>query len=262
MNEVAGADHYHAYLGPRPMGAGRQIAWLHGWGLTHESLVGLAQLYERGCGNHLFDLPGFGRTNMLAVGAGTKEYTEAMAGALKLLGNGLEGNGPFTLVGHSFGCRIAVRLAAEYPELVERLVLIAAAGIPRDRSLAWKIRARAVKLLGRLAGLADRLFDTGYKPRWARRFGSADYRNAGLLRDTFLRVVNEDLSQLAAGVTQPVLLIYGESDSETPPNIGEKYARILPDAKLHVLKGFGHFDILSRGKHQCQRLIDEFLGDD
>jgi pimeloyl-ACP methyl ester carboxylesterase len=240
------------------MGAGGepQIAWLHGWGLTHESLVGLAQLYERGCGNHLFDLPGFGRTNMLAVGADTEDYAAAMAAALKLLGGG-----PFTLVGHSFGCRIAVRLAAEYPDLVERLVLIAAAGIPRDRSLSEKIRARAIRLLGRLAGLADRLTGSEYRRRWARRYGSADYRNAGLLRETFVKVVNEDLSEMAAGVTQPVLLICGESDREAPPNISEKYEAILPDAKLHLLSGFDHFDILSRGKHQCQRLIDEFLGE-
>ena len=255
MSETAGADHYHAYLGPVPVGDGPQIAWLHGWGLTHESLVGLAQLYERSHGNHLFDLPGFGRTNMLAQGAGTGDYAEAMAGALKLLGGG-----KFTLVGHSFGCRIAVRLAAEYPELVENLVLISAAGIPRDRSLAWKMRARTIKLMGRLAGLADRLFHTAYRPRWARRYGSADYRNAGLLRKTFLRVVNEDLSQVAAGISQRVLLIYGAEDSEAPPDIGEKYAAVLPDARLHVLPGYGHFDILERGKHQCQRLIDEFLG--
>lgn len=232
-----------------------QIAWLHGWGLTHESLVPLAQLYERGCGNHLFDLPGFGRTNMLEVGAGTEDYTEAMAGALNMLGGG-----PFTLVGHSFGCRIAVRLAAEHPELVERLVLIAAAGIPRDRSLGWKIHSKAVNILGKLAGVTDRLFDTELRPRWAGRYGSADYRNAGLLRDTFVRVVNEDLSEVAAGVTQSVLLICGNLDTEAPPNISEKYTAILPNAKLHLLAGFDHFDILSRGKHQCQRLIDEFLG--
>jgi pimeloyl-ACP methyl ester carboxylesterase len=126
--------------------------------------------------------------------------------------------------------------------------------------LSEKIRARAIRLLGRLAGLADRLTGSEYRRRWARRYGSADYRNAGLLRETFVKVVNEDLSEVAAGVTQPVLLICGESDRETPPNIGEKYAQILPDAKLHLLAGFDHFDILSRGKHQCQRLIDEFLG--
>ena len=237
------------------MGGGPQIAWLHGWGLTHESLVGLAQLYERSHGNHLFDLPGFGRTNMLPVGAGTGDYAAAMAGALKLLGGG-----PFTLIGHSFGCRIAVRLAAEYPDLVERLVLIAAAGIPRDRSLAWKMRSRTIKLLGRLAGISDKLFGSEYRPRWARRYGSADYRNAGLLRETFVRVVNEDLSQVAAGISQKVLLICGKNDTEAPPNISEKYARILPDARLHLLQGFDHWDILQRGKHQCQRLIDDFLG--
>ncbi len=257
MNENAGADHYHTYLGPAPKGAPDvpQIAWLHGWGLTHESLLPLARLYERGHGNHLFDLPGFGRTNMLPKGAGTEDYAQAMAGALKLLNCG-----PFTLVGHSFGCRIAVRLAAEYPDLVKNLVLIAGAGIPRSRSTAWKLRSKGIKILGRLAGLADRLTGGDYKSRWAQRFGSADYRNAGPLRQTFVRVVNEDLSDIAAGISQRVLLIYGADDAEAPPEIGEKYLAVLPDARLHVLPGYGHFDILERGKHQCQRLIDDFLG--
>lgn len=256
MSEERGADHYHAYLGPKPMGGDTsQIAWLHGWGLTHESLVPLAGLYERSHGNHLFDLPGFGRTNMLDIGAGTEDYAAAMAGALKLLNCG-----PYVLVGHSFGCRVAVRVAAQYPELVDRLVLIAAAGIPRDRSIRERMRGKAIKFLGKLAGLADKLTGGEYRARWAKRYGSLDYRNAGLLRETFVKVVNEDLSDVAAGLSQKVLLICGADDAEAPPNISEKYAAILPNAELHLLQGFDHWDILQRGKHQCQRLIDDFLG--
>ena len=248
---------------PRPTGALHRVTsgqgemrlvWLHGWGQDHRAFAKLAGLFDRAATNRLFDLPGFGASPPLSPDAGTEDYADALARELEA-----DGGGPAVLIGHSYGGRVAVQLAARRPELVSALVLIAGAGIPRDRSVAWKLRARSLRLLGRAARVCDRLFGTHLRDAYVRRFGSADYRTAGVLRTTLVKAVNENLTGVAARVRRPVLLIYGAEDTETPPQVGEKFAAALPQATLKLLPGYGHWDIQSRGAHQCQTLITRFL---
>ena len=62
----------------------------------------------------------------------------------------------------------------------------------------------------------------------AERFGSEDYRAAGRLRPTFLRVVNEDLRALLPAIQAPTLLIWGDEDRETPLAQGQLMAQAIP----------------------------------
>ena len=238
---------------PADISARSEMVWLHGWGHTHQIFLPLARAFEQSGWNRLFDLPGFGQTPKLQDGAGSSDYAEALVNLLP------SDCGQRVIVGHSFGCRVAVELAAKYPQLVDGLVLIAAAGIPKSRSILWKLRAGALKILGKLAGASDKIFRSSFKSAYQNRFGSDDYRNAGDLRSTFLAVINEDLTELARQISCPVLLIYGEQDLETPSEIGEKYRAALPNATLKILPGFGHLDILSNGRHRIEDLIRKFM---
>jgi len=244
---------WHRLELPQPETAPREMVWLHGWGLTGKSLAPLARLFAAKAATVVVDQPGFGATARLFDGAGSADYADALAAQLA------KTDRPRILVGHSFGARVALYAATRHPDTVSALVFIAGAGLPGRRSLTFKLRAAVLRGLGRLAGLADRLFGSDLKSAYAARFGSPDYRRAGELRATFVNVVNEDLSDLARRVSVPVLLIYGEHDTETPPESGRRYAALIPDAELHVLEGFGHIDILDRGAFQCQALIDRFL---
>ena len=91
------------------------------------------------------------------------------------------------------------------------------------------------------------------------RMGSADYKSAGAMRPILSRVVAEDLSTVAGQVLCPTLLIYGENDIDTPPEIGERLARLMPDARLILLPGFDHHTILSEGRHQVASRIKAFV---
>ena len=230
---------------------GIELVFLHGWGQTHTAFLKLARFFAARASCRLYDLPGFGQTPMLPAGAGTADYADALAAEL----DSLPMPKKRIVIGHSFGCRVALRLADHHPSLVDGLILIAAAGLKRKRSLPFRLRAQALKLLGRAARLAG---PAAYS-RYADRFGSADYRNAGALRPTFVAVVNEDLSEVAQRVNAPALLIYGEHDGETPSEFGERFASLMPHAELKVLPDFGHLDILTRGAHQCQNLVAQYL---
>lgn len=236
-------------------GSGEQdFVWLHGWGHDLSAFKRMAGLFKN-IGNHtLYDLPGFGKTPELREGADTRDYADNLVSQLTI-------NDGAILVGHSYGGRVAVQIAANYPEKVKAIILIAGAGLKRKRSVAFKVRAYVLRTLGRLARLFDGVFKTDFRSKYVARFGSADYKNAGALRATLVSAVNEDLSSQARKVTCPTLLIYGSEDTETPPEIGRKYENLIPIARFEQLDGYGHNDILARGAYQCEALMKAFLKD-
>jgi pimeloyl-ACP methyl ester carboxylesterase len=97
------------------------------------------------------------------------------------------------------------------------------------------------------------------KERLRQRWGSADYRRAGALRPTFVRVVNEDLTEPASQIVAPVRLIYGERDTETPLSIATKFESLIPNSRLTIVPGVGHLDVLTAGRFQVQVIIKEFV---
>lgn len=231
----------------------RQFVWLHGWGHDLSAFKRMAGLVDGGT-HSLFDQPGFGATPALTEGADTKAYADALAAQL-------DDTKKAIFVGHSYGGRVAVQLAAHYPEMVKAIILIGGAGLKRKRSIQFKVRAATLRTLGRLARLSDNLLGTNLRNAYVTRFGSSDYKKAGALRATLVSAVNEDLSPSARKVKCPTLLIYGSEDTETPPEIGRKYENLIAIARYEELKGYGHNDILSRGAYQCEALIKAFLKD-
>jgi pimeloyl-ACP methyl ester carboxylesterase len=79
------------------------------------------------------------------------------------------------------------------------------------------------------------------------------------MRPILVKVVNEDLSSVAARIQSPVILIYGEEDQDTPPDIGRRFHAMMPRAELIVLKGFDHLGLLQAGRHQIAAVIRRFL---
>ena len=78
------------------------------------------------------------------------------------------------------------------------------------------------------------------------RIASRDYANAGPLRATFVKIVNEDLSDVAPRVKAPTLLIWGENDEETRVEMAQRYNALIPNSKLVVLKDAGHYSYIDQ----------------
>jgi len=191
---------------------------------------------------------------MLQEGASTEVYADALAAQL-------DADKRHTLIGHSYGGRVAVQLAAKHPKLVKAIILVGGAGLPRKRSLAFKLKAGCLRLLGKIAYLSDTIFKTKFRGAYVARFGSTDYKNAGALRATLVSAVKENLSNKARALKCPALLLYGTNDVDTPPEIGRKYESLIPVSRFIELKGYDHHDILTRGAYQCEALIKSFLKD-
>ncbi len=232
-----------------------RFVWAHGWGQSRRALSPLAEALA-GQGTHLLlDFPGFGESPPPPQAWDTGDYADATAELLATRGPAAK----TIWVGHSFGCRVGLQIAARHPQSVSGLFLIAGAGLPRQRSLAERMRlgarVRTFKALKRAAPLLG--LD---EEKLRRHFGSKDYANAGEMRAVLAKVVSEDLSDIARQIACPVHLVYGENDTETPPEIGERLSRLIPRAELTILPRQDHYSVLTTGKHQVLKRLRDFVG--
>jgi pimeloyl-ACP methyl ester carboxylesterase len=235
-------------------GSGRVILLLHGWAQTHESLLPLAELLSPGATCHLPDLPGFGASPTPDPSWGTAEYAALIVQWLDE-----QGIAQAEFVAHSFGARVALRVAAASPERVASLSLIGAAGLRPRRTLRRRAWIAFARWLGRLGRLLPRFLGKPILAWRERTFGSADYRaTAGDLRAILSTVLAEDLQDEARGVRAPTLLIYGREDEETPVEMGERFRGLIEGSCLLVLDGKGHFPFAGGGAHLCATKIKAF----
>jgi pimeloyl-ACP methyl ester carboxylesterase len=236
-------------------GEGEPILALHGWGANIKSLLPVAErLAPLGYQVHMLDLPGFGESQLPPEPWSVADYMQFVLAYLDDCGLDR-----VAVLGHSFGGRIALMLAAEHPERVSKMVLMDAAGLRTPLTLKQQTRNFITRMLRiglnklHLTKLRTRLQE-GYN----RRYASEDYLNAGALRDTFLKVIHEDLSSYAQRIQASTVLIWGDRDADTPLWQGRKLEQLIPDAGLIVFQGAGHFAYLER-LNDTIRIIDHFL---
>ncbi|HET7038029.1 MAG TPA: alpha/beta fold hydrolase [Thermomicrobiaceae bacterium] len=228
-----------ARLSYRVAGSGPALVLIHG-------LAGSSRWWARNVGPlaerftvYAVDLLGFGAS---------RGQRFVLADAAGLLARWLDGLGIYGagLVGHSLGGLIALDLAAEYPELIARLVLVdAAIFAPGSRPLRY-----AVNLL-RQARYTPLDF-TPVVARDALRAGPRAILSAGTA------LLRGDPRRNLPRLRQPALLIWGERDVVVPVSLGEELAALLPGARLVVLPGAGHNPMWDRPE-AFDALVIDFL---
>jgi pimeloyl-ACP methyl ester carboxylesterase len=218
-------------------GQGEPVLLLHGWGVSSQSLAAVQELLGDSHRAVAVDLPGFGWSERPPAAWGTGEYARHVVGLMDALGLDRA-----AVLGHSFGGRVAIRMAAGHAPRVSRLVLVASAGIRPPRGIRYRVRVRSVKLVRELFGLrvwgrlGPRLI-----ARLTERVGSRDYRAAGAMRPTLVKVVNEDLAPLLPAIRVPTLILWGDRDEEVPRSAMDRMAGAIPGARMVVFPGAGHF---------------------
>lgn len=238
-------------------GEGDAILFLHGWGTEFAPFVPFLDDLTVKYRTLALDLPGFGKSAPPPRSWGVDEYADFVAEYLRA-----SGVNEIILIGHSFGGRIAIKLAAryEFPVKIPKMVLTGAAGILPVKTLAAKIRQIAYKTVR--AVLSTQRMRKSYPhliERWRRANASEDYINATpLMRDVLVKVVNEDLAPCLPLIECPTLLIWGENDTATPLEDGRLMERMITGAGLAVLPSAGHYAFLDQ-PYAFGRILDSFL---
>jgi len=232
-------------------GSGPVLLMLHGWG---DSLRSFNTLVHRLGGYRIvrLDLPGFGGTELPRGEWDVGDYARFVQEFCTKLSVA-----PQFLLGHSLGGRISIKGLARGIFTAEKLVLIASAGVA-DRPT---VQNNAFMALAKVGKLMLKPFPRSWYLNLRRelyKVTGGDYVSAGALSETFVNVINEDLSKDAGEVHTPTLLIWGEDDLVTPVSEGKKLKTLIKGSELQILHGAGHF-VHQQKTDEVAKLIRDFL---
>lgn len=238
-------------------GEGKCVLFLHGWGANLKLFDYLADTVAKKYTALRLDLPGFGESAEPESAWGVDDYVAFVRKFTKELG--LE---PQVLIGHSFGGRLMIKMLSDGENgSVEKAVFIDAAGIKPKKTLRQKLSLGMYKAGKRILSMppVKKLFPEALEKLRSKR-GSADYKSATpVMRQTLVKVVNEDLTNLLPKISAPSLLIWGTLDTATPLSDAMTFERLIPDAGLVKVEGAGHYSFL-QAPDLCRRAISSFLG--
>lgn len=231
-----------------PASPARTVIFLHGWASSKEVWgQAMGSLAAPGVTSYAIDLPGFGKTDSAPTAWSVSDYAEFVAEFLQKLKIQQA-----IIVGHSFGGRVGLVLAATHAPLVRKLVLVDSAGV--------RTAARAKKVLA----LFSKFVRPFFRLRWTqplrkkiyRVLGAADYVATPELNKTFVKVIGEDLTKYLGSISQPTLLVWGKNDLVTPVSYAEHFSGHLKDSRLVVLPGAGHYSFLDKPKEFLSALTE------
>lgn len=250
----------------RRSGHGAPLLQIHGSAFGHRNFEKMTPLMERHFEVIDFDLPGYGESR----GAPAKD----MAGIAEQVYQLIRAIGlpKVHLHGTSFGAMIGLALAANHPEVIDRLVLSCFLArydnAARMMRATWKRTARdsgmaAVADVTSVAGFARGFYD---RPEAAAQLQS--------MRDAFSKNTPEafiagtetiertDLSDLVVRITASTLLLGGAEDNMTPfkpSSSGVGFAQIetlLPSSELVVLPDCGHYLVIEQPEQASRHIVD------
>jgi pimeloyl-ACP methyl ester carboxylesterase len=190
-----------------------------------------------------------------------------------------------TVVGHSLGGGVAMQFAYQFPQLVERLILVGAGGVTKDVNIALRwaslpilgsealallrvpLVIPAVQVVGRIAGAVFGSTGLGRDlPDVLRILADLPEPTASSAFARTLRAVVDWRGQVVTMLDRcyltqsvPVQLIWGSRDSVIPVSHARMAHAAMPGSELEIFDGSGHFpfhDDPDRFVEIVQRFID------
>jgi pimeloyl-ACP methyl ester carboxylesterase len=239
------------------VGSGRlPLLMLHGWGANIDLLRPFAERIaplDYTC--YMLDLPGFGQSQPPPTGWCVSDYVKLVIRYMDM-----QDLSKVYLFGHSFGGRLSLVLGADYGDRIIRIALADSAGVRHSPSSGGSLRLQTYRLARQtLEKIGLKAQANTLREWYNNRYASADYKAAtGTMRETFVKVVNEDLLPYAARIKPPTLLFWGDQDADTPLSQAQLLEQTIPDAGLVVWEGAGHYSYLDR-LADTVRVMDYFF---
>jgi len=237
-------------------GEGPAILVLHGWGGSSDSWIRVQKLLEMaGFKVVIPDFPGFGKSVTPPVPWGIKEYTDFVVKFSENLN--LQS---FFLLGHSFGGRIAIKLAADYSEKIKSLILCDSAGIKPKPSIKTRI-------IFEISRIGNAIFSPKHLIRfrdWARNMFYISLRNKdyikakGVMRETIIKVLEEDLLPDLGKIKTKTLIVWGSVDKMVPLKYTSVFKEKIEGARIEIMPKIGHSPHLE-APEKLAEIIIKFL---
>jgi len=259
--DVAGARVHYV-----DQGQGPTVVMIHGFASSLGTWRPLVPALAKDHRVIALDLKGFGLTDRPPGDYSPAAQAELVWALLK--SRGVEG--PVSIVAHSWGSSVALSMALSKPASVERIALYDA-WVYQDQLPTFFLVARA-------PGVGEVLIDAFYEERpddkMAMAFHDPRYVTEELVENVEKQLARpgtraaalaairgqhyEEVEAKYATIDKPVLLLWGREDRVTRLEFGERLSRELPNARLVVYPGCGHFPMIE-AKAPSTRDLVEFL---
>lgn len=237
-------------------GEGDLVVLLHGWGsnitLFNHTIEVLSKKYKVVA----MDMPGFGQSDEPKEPWCVDDYVDFV---LKFIDEYKPKK--LSLLGHSFGGRVIIKMCSRaLPFEIDKIILVDSAGVKPQKTFKQKAKQSIYKATKSIysSSAVQKMFPDALE-NLRRKNGSADYNAASpIMRQTLVKVVNEDLTPLMPNVKAPTLLIWGSADDATPLSDAKLMEKLMPEAGLVTFEGAGHYSFL-----ECQgqygRVLASFM---
>ena len=217
--------------------------FLHGYLSSGNSFVYQTKFFSRDFEVFAPDLKGFGENIDMKTPYSLDDYIDEVGEYIYK--NSL--NNPY-IVAHSFGGRIAIKGIATKKIQAKKLVLTGSAGLKPKNSIKKIYKKACLNFLKHF--LSKQKLE---------RFYSKDYLALNdIMKQSFIKIVNEHLDGYLQSVLVPTLIINGNLDKETPLYMAKKLNKNIKNSTLIVMQGCGHFCFIDK-PNKFNVEVKEFL---
>lgn len=234
-------------------GTGRPLLLLHGWGSSSDVMSQIAERIGAYRTCYLLDFPGFGNSPEPSKGWSIGDYADLTSDFIHQI---LPEDQPVDILAHSFGGRVSIKLLSNkqnpVASRIDKVIFTGAAGLKPKRSASFYVKKYTAKTLkAPFALLPETLRNAGLNQLrqtslW-KKLGSGEYRElTGSMRETFVKTVTEYLEKDVQEISHEILLIWGEKDTATPLEQGERMDQLLKQSALVTIPDAGHYAFLDK----------------
>jgi pimeloyl-ACP methyl ester carboxylesterase len=174
-----------------------------------------------------------------------------------------------SVLGHSLGGAVAMHLALEFPERVDRLILVSSAsdsetrrGLRSSRLVRPLLPVVAAFTVQnqrfRRMSLRSACYDPSFVTADMLEGYMAPTRVRGHLRALGSLMVDrrKDPPLDPSAISRPALIIWGAADRWLPPSHGERLRALIPDSRMTIIENAGHLVLEEQPEESARALVD------
>lgn len=233
----------------KTFGSGRPFLILHGWKSSSDKWQNIAESLGSKFLVIAPDLPGFGKSQEPSAAWSIDDYVEWLKEFTEKVP---ELNQQFILLGHSFGGAVSAKFSMQYSQKLSKLFLVAASCI-RKKTIRKKILyqiSKSFKFLPK--NVYEKLRKIFY-----RFITKSDYLNQeGVMKETYLKVIAEDLSHELSFIKVSTVIIWGGKDTWTPIKQSRLIHKRINNSSLIIIPDADHFLNVKFSKTLSKKILE------